>query len=122
MFDRVESARQVHEDRSGRQYPTSMHSMSSHDHVMRRNQPDALDRENDVSYKGRSRPRTHHYANERLSEPEISRPRPRSFYENPAIGRDFRDQRNPIDQREVRVVRLRLKKIVYLVHTLTVYI
>ncbi|XP_029668159.1 uncharacterized protein LOC115238452 isoform X1 [Formica exsecta] len=97
---RVESARQVHEDRSGRQYPTSMHSMSSHDHVMRRNQPDALDRENGVSYKGRSRPRTHHYANERSSEPEISRPRPRSFYENPAIGRDFRDQRNPIDQRE----------------------
>lgn len=100
LFDRVESARQVHEDRSSRQYPMSMHSTSSHDHV-RRNQPDALDRENGVSYKGRPRPRTHHYAIERSSEPEISRPRPRSFYENPAIGRDFRDQRNPVDQREV---------------------
>lgn len=107
---RVESARQVHEDRSGRQYLTSMHSMSSHDHVMRRNQSDALDRENDVSYnKGRPRPRAHHYAIERSSEPETSRPRPRSFYENPGIGRDFRDQRNPVDQREVREFQERMQ-------------
>ncbi|XP_072749959.1 uncharacterized protein [Anoplolepis gracilipes] len=106
---RAESARQVHEDRSGRQYRTSMHSMSSHDHVMRRNQPDALEGENGVSYKDRARPRTHNYAIERSSEPEISRPRPRSFYENPAIGRDFRDQRNPVDQREVRESRERMQ-------------
>ncbi|XP_012219890.2 uncharacterized protein [Linepithema humile] len=104
---RVESARQIHEDRSSRQYSTSLNSMSSHDHIIRRNQPNVLDRENVVSYKGRPRPRTHHYAIERPPEPEISRPRPRSFYENPVIGRDFRDQRNPIDQRDMREFRER---------------
>ncbi|KAL6267620.1 hypothetical protein P5V15_000695 [Pogonomyrmex californicus] len=102
---RVQSARQVHEDRSGRQY-SSMNSMSSHEHVIRRNQPEELDREN-VSYKGRSRPRTHHYAIEHPSEPETSRPRPRSFYENPSVGRDFRDQRNLVDQRDIREFRER---------------
>lgn len=101
-FHRVESARQVHEDRSGRQYPASMNSTSSHEHVIRRNQTDvALDRENGVSYKGRPRPRTHHYAIERPAETESSRPRPRSFYEELPVGRDFREQRNPVDQREV---------------------
>lgn len=101
LFDRVESARQVHDDRSGRQYPASMNSMSSHEHVIRRNPTDALDRENGVSYKGRPRPRTHHYAVERPLESESSKPRPRSFYEDLPIARDFRDQRNPVDQREV---------------------
>ncbi|XP_032678567.1 uncharacterized protein LOC116847570 [Odontomachus brunneus] len=99
---RVESARQAHDDRSSRQYPASMNSMSSHEHVIRRNQTDALDRENGVSYKGRPRPRTHHYAIERPLETESSKPRPRSFYEDLPIGRDFRDQRNPVDQREMR--------------------
>jgi len=104
FVDRVESARQVLEERSGRQYP-SMNSLSMHDHAIRRNQPDlGLDHENGVSYKGRPRPRTHHYAVERPPEAEISRPRPRSFYENPAIGRDYRDQRNLADQRDVRIV------------------
>lgn len=104
---RVQSARQVHEDRSGRQYPASLNSMSSHEHAIRRNQPDVLDRENAISYKGRPRPRTHHYAIERPSEPEISRPRPRSFYENLSIGRDFRDQRTLVDQRDMREFRER---------------
>ncbi|XP_011053332.1 PREDICTED: uncharacterized protein LOC105145482 [Acromyrmex echinatior] len=104
---RVQSARQVHEDRSGRQYPASLNSMSSHEHAIRRNQPDMLDRENAISYKGRPRPRTHHYAIERPSEPEISRPRPRSFYENLSIGRDFRDQRTLVDQRDMREFRER---------------
>lgn len=100
LFDRVQSARQVHEDRSGRQYSASINSTSSHEHAIRRSQPDLLDREN-VSYKGRPRPRTHHYAIERPPEPETSRPR--SFYENPSVGRDFREQRNLIDQRDVRI-------------------
>ncbi|XP_018349209.1 PREDICTED: uncharacterized protein LOC108752680 [Trachymyrmex septentrionalis] len=104
---RVQSARQVHEDRSSRQYPASLNSMSSHEHAVRRSQPDVLDRENVVSYKGRPRPRTHHYAIERPSEPEISRPRPRSFYENLSIGRDFRDQRTLVDQRDMREFRER---------------
>ncbi|KAH0956477.1 hypothetical protein HN011_001096 [Eciton burchellii] len=104
---RVESARQVLEERSGRQYP-SMNSLSMHDHAIRRNQPDlGLDHENGVSYKGRPRPRTHHYAVERPPEAEISRPRPRSFYENPAIGRDYRDQRNLADQTDMREFRER---------------
>lgn len=103
LFNRVQSARQVHEDRSGRQYPASLNSMSSHEHAVRRSQPDVLDRENVMSYKGRPRPRTHHYAIERPPEPEISRSRPRSFYENLSIGRDFRDQRTLVDQRDVRV-------------------
>lgn len=101
FFGRVESARQVHDDRSGRQYPASLNSMSSHEHVVRRNQTDAAERENGVSYKGRPRPKTHHYVIERPPETETSRPRPRSFYEDLPVGRDFRDQRNPVDQREV---------------------
>ncbi|KYQ49783.1 hypothetical protein ALC60_11131 [Trachymyrmex zeteki] len=104
---RVQSARQVHEDRSGRQYPASLNSMSSHEHAVRRSQPDVLDRENVMSYKGRPRPRTHHYAIERPPEPEISRSRPRSFYENLSIGRDFRDQRTLVDQRDMREFRER---------------
>ncbi|XP_071648288.1 uncharacterized protein [Temnothorax longispinosus] len=105
---RVQSARQVHEDRPGRQYPASMmNSMFSHEHAIRRSQPDNLDRENVVSYKGRPRPRTHHYAIECPPEPETSRPRPRSFYENPPVGRDFRDQRNLVDPRDMREFRER---------------
>ncbi|XP_011687234.1 PREDICTED: uncharacterized protein LOC105449630 [Wasmannia auropunctata] len=110
---RVQSARQIHslEDRSSRQYPASLNSVSSHEHAIRRSQPDMLDRENVVSYKGltRPRPRTHHYAVERPPEPEISRPRPRSFYENPSVGRDFRDQRNLVDQRDIREFRDRVQ-------------
>jgi len=104
LFDRVQSARQIHaEDRPGRQYSASMNSASSHEHAIRRSQPEVLDRENLVSYKERPRPRTHHYAIEHPSESETSRPRPRSFYENPSVGRDFRDQRNLVDQRDVRI-------------------
>lgn len=104
---RVQSARQIHEDRSGRQYTASLNSISSHEHAIRRSQPpDVLDRENIVSYKGRPRPRIHHYAIERPPEPETSRPRPRSFYETPIV-RDFRDQRNLVDQRDMREFRER---------------
>ncbi|KAL0102842.1 hypothetical protein PUN28_018260 [Cardiocondyla obscurior] len=104
---RVQSARQVHEDRSSRQYPASLNSMSSHEHGIRRSQPDVLDRENIMSYKSRPRPRTHHYATERPPEPEASRPRPRSFYDNSSVGREFRDQRNLVDQRDMREFRER---------------
>ncbi|XP_020287232.1 uncharacterized protein LOC109856399 isoform X2 [Pseudomyrmex gracilis] len=101
---RAESARQIQDDRSGRHYSTGMNPMSSHD-VIRRNQSDAMDREN--VYKGKPRPRTDNYVIKRLPEPETSRPRPRSFYENPATGRDFREQKNPVDQRDVREFRER---------------
>lgn len=111
LLNRVESARQIHEDRSNRQYSTSMNSTSSHDHIIKRNQLAVLDCENIVSYKNRPRPRTHHYAMERPPEPEISRPRPRSFYENPVIGRDIRDQRNPVNQKDVRICDLKLHDI-----------
>ncbi|XP_076681349.1 uncharacterized protein LOC143375774 isoform X2 [Andrena cerasifolii] len=99
---RVESARQAHEDQPARQHPTSNSSTTGHEHLIRRNHSEVSERENEVSYRGRPRPRTHHYAMERPPEQEVSRPRPRSFYENPTVGRDFRDQRNLVDPREVR--------------------
>ncbi|KAK2579744.1 hypothetical protein KPH14_011085 [Odynerus spinipes] len=99
---RVESSRQVHEERPTRSHATSVNSSSTHDHQVRRSHPE-LDRENELAYRARPRPRTHHYGIEQPPEPETTtRPRPRSFYENPAVGREFRDQRNPVDPRESR--------------------
>ncbi|XP_017755929.1 PREDICTED: uncharacterized protein LOC108547785 [Eufriesea mexicana] len=99
---RVESARQTHEDQPTRQHPASNSSTTGHEHLIRRNHSEVSERENDISYRARPRPRTHHYAMERPPEQEVSRPRPRSFYENPTVGRDFRDQRNVADPREAR--------------------
>lgn len=99
---RVESARQSHEDQSTRQHSASNSSTTGHEHLIRRNHSEVSERENDISYRARPRPRTHHYAMERPPEQEVSRPRPRSFYENPTVGRDFRDQRNVADPREAR--------------------
>lgn len=104
--NRVESARQAHEDQPLRQHPSSNNSTTGHEHLIRRNHSEVSERENDISYRARPRPRTHHYAVERPQEQEVSRPRPRSFYENPTIGRDFRDQRNVVDPREVRITDL----------------
>lgn len=104
MCNRVESARQSHEDQSTRQHSASNSSTTGHEHLIRRNHSEVSERENDISYRARPRPRTHHYAMERPPEQEVSRPRPRSFYENPTVGRDFRDQRNVADPREVRVI------------------
>lgn len=103
--NRVESARQSHEEQPSRQHPASNNSTSGHEHLMRRNHSEVSERENDVSYRARPRPRTHHYAMERPAEQEVSRPRPRSFYENPTVGRDFREQRNVADPREVMIPR-----------------
>lgn len=97
-------ARQADEDQPARQHPASNSSTTGHEHLIRRNHSEVSERENDISYRARPRPRTHHYAMERPPEQEVSRPRPRSFYENPAVGRDFRDQRNVVDPREVRVI------------------
>ncbi|OAD57945.1 hypothetical protein WN48_00978 [Eufriesea mexicana] len=102
LCDRVESARQTHEDQPTRQHPASNSSTTGHEHLIRRNHSEVSERENDISYRARPRPRTHHYAMERPPEQEVSRPRPRSFYENPTVGRDFRDQRNVADPREAR--------------------
>ncbi|XP_076183750.1 uncharacterized protein LOC143155191 [Ptiloglossa arizonensis] len=99
---RVELARQADEDQPARQHPASNSSTTGHEHLIRRNHSEVSERENDISYRARPRPRTHHYAMERPPEQEVSRPRPRSFYENPAVGRDFRDQRNVVDPREIR--------------------
>ncbi|XP_016907035.1 uncharacterized protein LOC107994566 [Apis cerana] len=99
---RVESARQSHEEQPSRQHSASNSSTTGHEHLIRRNHSEVSERENDVSYRARPRPRTHHYAMERPAEQEVSRPRPRSFYENPTVGRDFREQRNVADPREVR--------------------
>ncbi|KAK1130524.1 hypothetical protein K0M31_018651 [Melipona bicolor] len=99
---RVESSRQNHEDQPTRQHSTSNNSTTGHEHLIRRNHSEASERENDISYRARPRPRTHHYSMERPLEQEVSRPRPRSFYENPTVGRDFRDQRNVADPREAR--------------------
>ncbi|KAK9302344.1 hypothetical protein QLX08_005605 [Tetragonisca angustula] len=99
---RVESSRQNHEDQLTRQHSTSNNSTTGHEHLIRRNHSEASERENDISYRARPRPRTHHYSMERPLEQEVSRPRPRSFYENPTVGRDFRDQRNVADPREAR--------------------
>ncbi|XP_017879533.1 uncharacterized protein LOC108624604 [Ceratina calcarata] len=94
---RVDS-RQIHEDRQH-----SVNSSTTHEHLIRRNHSE-VERENDISYKARPRPRTHHYAMERPSseQQEVSRPRPRSFYENPTTGREYRDQRNLVDPRDIR--------------------
>ncbi|XP_017790187.1 PREDICTED: LOW QUALITY PROTEIN: uncharacterized protein LOC108572458 [Habropoda laboriosa] len=99
---RIESVRQSHEEQPGRQHPASNSSTIGHEHLIRRNHSEVSERENDISYRARPRPRTHHYAMERPPEQEVSRPRPRSFYENPSVGRDFRDQRNVADPREAR--------------------
>ncbi|XP_033329526.1 uncharacterized protein LOC117222119 [Megalopta genalis] len=99
---RVESARQAQEDQPGRHHPLGNSSTTGHEHLIRRNHSEVSERENDIPYRGRPRPRTHHYAMERPPEQEVSRPRPRSFYENPSVGRDFRDQRNVVDPRELR--------------------
>ncbi|XP_043250576.1 uncharacterized protein LOC122396339 [Colletes gigas] len=102
LVHRVESARQADEDQPARQHPASNSSTTAHEHLIRRNHSEVSERENDISYRARPRPRTHHYAMERPPEQEVSRPRPRSFYENPAVGRDIRDQRNVVDPREIR--------------------
>nr|XP_003703462.1 PREDICTED: uncharacterized protein LOC100881426 [Megachile rotundata]XP_012141134.1 PREDICTED: uncharacterized protein LOC100881426 [Megachile rotundata]XP_012141135.1 PREDICTED: uncharacterized protein LOC100881426 [Megachile rotundata]XP_012141136.1 PREDICTED: uncharacterized protein LOC100881426 [Megachile rotundata]XP_012141137.1 PREDICTED: uncharacterized protein LOC100881426 [Megachile rotundata] len=99
---RIESSRHAHEDQPARQHPASISSTTVHEHLIRRNHSEVSERENDISYRARPRPRTHHYAMERPPEQEVSRPRPRSLYENPTVGRDFRDQRNVADPREVR--------------------
>ncbi|XP_029047045.1 uncharacterized protein LOC117604793 [Osmia lignaria lignaria] len=99
---RIESSRHIHEDQPARQHPASISSTTAHEHLIRRNHSEVSERENDISYRARPRPRTHHYAMERPPEQEVSRPRPRSLYENPTVGRDFRDQRNVADPREVR--------------------
>ncbi|CAK9800542.1 hypothetical protein ANTQUA_LOCUS2492 [Anthophora quadrimaculata] len=99
---RIESARQSHEEQPGRQHPVNNSSTIGHEHLIRRNHSEVSERENDISYRARPRPRTHHYAMERPPEQEVSRPRPRSFYDNPSVGRDFRDQRNVADPREAR--------------------
>ncbi|KAL2714587.1 uncharacterized protein V1478_015772, partial [Vespula squamosa] len=100
---RVESSRQVHEDRPIRSHQTNMNSSPAHDHQQIRRSHTELDRENELAYRARPRPRTHHYGIEQPSESETTtRPRPRSFYENPVVGREFRDQRNSIDPRESR--------------------
>lgn len=100
---RVESSRQVHEDRSIRSHQTNVNSLPAHDHQQIRRSHTELDRENELAYRARPRPRTHHYGIEQPSESETTtRPRPRSFYENPVVGREFRDQRNSIDPRESR--------------------
>ncbi|XP_015429614.1 PREDICTED: uncharacterized protein LOC107186295 [Dufourea novaeangliae] len=100
---RVESARQAHDDHLGRHHPVINSSTTGHEHLIRRNHSEVSERENDIPYRARPRPRTHHYAMERPPEQEVSRPRPRSCYENPSVGRDFRDQRNVVvDPREVR--------------------
>lgn len=102
--NRVESSRQSHEEQPSRQHPASNSSTTGHEHLIRRNHSEVSERENDVSYRARPRPRTHHYAMERPAEQEVSRPRPRSFYENPTVGRDFREQRNVADPREVMTI------------------
>ncbi|XP_015183901.1 PREDICTED: uncharacterized protein LOC107070328 [Polistes dominula] len=103
---RVESSRQVHEDRSIRSHQTNVNSSSSvheqqQQQQIRRSHPE-LDRENELPYRARPRPRTHHYGIENSESETTTRPRPRSFYENPVVGREFRDQRNSIDPRESR--------------------
>lgn len=103
-MNRVESARQSHEEQPSRQHSASNSSTTGHEHLIRRNHSELSERENDVSYRARPRPRTHHYAMERPAEQEVSRPRPRSFYENPTVGRDFREQRNVADPREVMTI------------------
>ncbi|KAI4493181.1 hypothetical protein M0802_009598 [Mischocyttarus mexicanus] len=101
---RVESSRQVHEDRSIRSpHQTNVNSSSVHDQQQIRRTHSELDRENEFPYRARPRPRTHHYGIEQPSESDTTtRPRPRSFYENPVVGREYRDQRNSIDPRESR--------------------
>ena len=79
-------------------------SAPHHEHLIsRRSHPELLVRENDVSCKARPRPRTHHYSSERPAEPEVTRPRPRSFYESPPAVRELRGPRNAINARDVRI-------------------
>lgn len=98
---RSETPRQSHhEDRPSRQFASSSTSAPLHERPIRRSHPEPLDRESDV-YKARQRPRTHHYVTERPPEPEVTRPRPRSFYESPNAVKELRGPRHVIDPRDV---------------------
>ncbi|KAG7188406.1 hypothetical protein KM043_008054 [Ampulex compressa] len=101
---RIDSSRQIHVDCPNRQNLRGTNSATSpaHEYSIRRNHLDILEREHNISYRGRPRPRTHYYEVEQPLEQEISRSRPRNFYENPTLARDFRDQRNLMDSREIR--------------------
>ena len=91
----------IHGDRTNRQFVST--SAPRHEHLIRRSHPELLARENDISCKARPRPRTHHYVSEHPPEPEVTRPRPRSFYESPPAVRELRGPRNVINARDVRV-------------------
>ncbi|XP_015593549.1 uncharacterized protein LOC107266968 [Cephus cinctus] len=105
---RLESSRQVHEERISRQPSGSSSSGVIQEHLVRRSHPDHLVREPEVSYRARPRPRTHHYLPEHPPDAEVTRARPRSFYESASsVSRDqIRDHhRNVIDHRDIRDLR-----------------
>lgn len=89
-----------------RSHQTNVNNNSpGHEHQQIRRTHTEIDRENELAYRARPRPRTHHYGIEQPMESDTTtRPRPRSFYENPVVGREFRDQRNSIDPRDVREI------------------
>ncbi|XP_012270393.1 uncharacterized protein LOC105694368 [Orussus abietinus] len=105
---RLDVSRQIHEESSGRQRTSISNSVPIQEHQIRRSQPELIDRENEMSYRARSRPRMHQYVTERQPDPEATRPRPRSFYESPAsVGRDNREPRSILEcrDRETREIR-----------------
>lgn len=79
-------------------------SAPGHHEHMRRSHPE-MEREKDREkndYRNRPKVRGQHYSLERLAEAEVSsRPRPRSFYDNQTSGRDSRDQRHPVESKDV---------------------
>lgn len=99
-------SRRSHEDRISRHFPVISTSAPNHELRIRRSHAEVTSRpENAVLHnKSKPRPRTHHYLTDNLhQEPEVSRPRPRSFYETPSIVRELRGPRNVIDPRSIMV-------------------
>ena len=76
-----------------------------HHHVPGEQQPQPSAESAELAFRARPRPRTHHYQTPPpiQQEPELARPRPRSFYEVPLAARELRGPRNPVDAREVSI-------------------